>query len=202
MTDERATGIILRTRPLTETSVIVQWLTREAGRIATVAKGARRPKSTFLGKLDLYYEADFSFQRARKSTLHTLREVNVRATHPELRKDFVALEQLARAGRSIERTTEEEAPVPEIFDLFKIFLDAIATPPLEASLLPAFEIKLLDTLGVAPEIEGSSLPINSRRPLEQLRALDFAAVRRIKLSPSQISEIETFLNAAFHDAMR
>ena len=31
------------------------------GRISTVAKGARRPKSPFAGKLDLFYEADFSY---------------------------------------------------------------------------------------------------------------------------------------------
>ena len=34
--------MILRTRPLTETSLIVHWLTRDFGRISTVAKGARR----------------------------------------------------------------------------------------------------------------------------------------------------------------
>ena len=49
--DERAHGVILRIRPLTESSLIVQWLTPESGRLATVAKGARRPKSAFLGKL-------------------------------------------------------------------------------------------------------------------------------------------------------
>ena len=49
MNVERATGLVLRTRPLTETSLIVLWLTREAGRLATVAKGARRPKSPFRG---------------------------------------------------------------------------------------------------------------------------------------------------------
>ena len=40
--DERTSGIILRTRPLTETSLIVQWITPDLGRVATVAKGARR----------------------------------------------------------------------------------------------------------------------------------------------------------------
>jgi DNA repair protein RecO (recombination protein O) len=201
MTDERATGIILRTRPLTETSLIVQWLTAEAGRISTVAKGARRPKSTFIGKLDLYYEADFSFQRARKSTLHTLREVKLRATHTALRTDFTALKIAARAGRRIERTTEEETPIPEIFTLFKAFLNELANSPSEPSLLPAFEIKLLETLGFLPEFEGSNLPIGSRRALEHLRSLDWPAIRRVKLAPSQLVEIETFLNRCFAEAM-
>jgi DNA repair protein RecO (recombination protein O) len=199
--DERATGIILRTRPLTETSLIVQWLTREAGRISTVAKGARRPKSAFLGKLDLYYEGDFLFQRARKSSLHTLREVNLRATRSQLRTDFAALEHAARAGRRIERTTEEDAPVPEVFELFKAFLDELATLPLEGALLPAFEIKLLEILGFAPVLEGSSLPMGARRALAQLQSLDWPAIRRVKLSASQVTEMEAFLDRCFRDAM-
>ena len=79
--DERSIGVILRVRPLTETSLIVHWLTPDLGRVATVAKGARRPKSPFRGKLDLFYEADFSFQRSRRSELHNLREVVLRETH-------------------------------------------------------------------------------------------------------------------------
>jgi DNA repair protein RecO len=201
VSEERASGIILRTRPLTETSLIVQWVTAEAGRISTVAKGARRPKSAFVGKLDLYYEAEFLFQRARKSSLHTLREVNLQATRPSLRTDFVALEQAARAGRRIERTTEEDAPVPEVFALFKGFLDELAKPPLEGSLLLAFEIKLLQELGFAPALDGSALPVGSRKALDQMQAVDWPAVRRIKLSASQIFEIESFLDRCFREAM-
>ena len=77
---ESTHGLILRTRPLTETSLIVHWLTPDLGRIATVAKGARRPKSPFAGKLDLFYAADFSFSRSRRSELHVLREASLRET--------------------------------------------------------------------------------------------------------------------------
>ena len=59
---ETATGLILRTRPLTETSLIVHWLTPDFGRIATVAKGARRNQSPFLGKLDLFYRGGLFVQ--------------------------------------------------------------------------------------------------------------------------------------------
>ena len=83
---QSATGIILRTRPLTDTSLIVHWLTPDFGRMATVAKGARRLKSPFLGKLDLFYLADFSFSRGRRSDLHLLREVGLRETHGPLRQ--------------------------------------------------------------------------------------------------------------------
>src|SRR2546426_12095054 len=95
--EERSSGIIVRTRLLTETSLIVHWVTPEFGRIATVAKGARRPKSPFRGKLDLFYEADFSFLRSRRSDLHTLKEAVLRQTHPSLRRDLARLQQAAYA---------------------------------------------------------------------------------------------------------
>src|SRR6185369_12632468 len=103
-TTERATGIILRTRPLTETSLIVNWLTPEFGRVSTAAKGARRPKSPFAGKLDLFYEADFSFSRSRRSDLHALREVNLRRTHAELRRELGALQQAGYGAALIVQT--------------------------------------------------------------------------------------------------
>ncbi|HSU54228.1 MAG TPA: DNA repair protein RecO, partial [Candidatus Dormibacteraeota bacterium] len=95
---ESAAGLVLRTRPLTESSIIVHWLTADLGRLATVAKGAHRPKSPFRGKLDLFYEADFTFARSRRSELHTLREMSLRDTHTALREDLVYLRQASYAA--------------------------------------------------------------------------------------------------------
>jgi DNA repair protein RecO (recombination protein O) len=74
---ENAHGILIRRTLLSNTSLIVHWLTREHGIVRTAAKGARRPGSPFTGKLDLFYSADFSFVRSRRSDLHTLRELAV-----------------------------------------------------------------------------------------------------------------------------
>src|SRR5947209_13936187 len=110
---ENATGIILRTRPLTDTSFIIHWLTPDFGRLATVAKGARRAKSPFAGKLDLFYLADFSFQRSRRSELHNLREVSLKDTHAGLRKDMDYVLQASYCTALVEQTTEMETPLPE-----------------------------------------------------------------------------------------
>src|SRR6184192_3152717 len=105
---ETTRGLVLRTRPLTETSLIVHWLTTDLGRISTVAKGARRPKSPFRGKLDLFYEADFSFQRSRRSELHALHEVSLRETHAPLRTELGYLQQASYCAALIEQVTERE----------------------------------------------------------------------------------------------
>src|ERR1044071_3096942 len=115
--EERSTGIILRTRPLTETSLIVHWLTPDLGRIATVAKGARRPKSPFRGKLDLFYEAEFGFTRSRSSELHNLREVSLHEANGFLRRELGALQHASYAGALLEQTTETETPLLGLYEL-------------------------------------------------------------------------------------
>ncbi len=199
--DERSTGIILRTRPLTETSLIVHWLTPELGRVATVAKGARKARSPFLGKLDLYYEADFSFHRARRSTLHTLREVSVRTSHPYLRTDLAVLRQAAQASRRIERITEEETPLPEIHALLRGFLEELAKSPISEALPAAFESKLLRELGLWPDMTTAPVTPGSRRVMEQLAALEWGAVRNLKLSPAQVAELSSYLDRMLRAAV-
>src|SRR6185436_9290540 len=101
--DERAQGIVLRVYPLTETSLIIRWLTPQFGRIATVAKGARRPKSAFRGKLDLFYLADFMFKRSQRSELHTLRELSLLETHGVLRRELPCLQLACYCAALIEQ---------------------------------------------------------------------------------------------------
>src|SRR5689334_17724335 len=122
---EKSTGLILRTRLLTETSLIVHWLTSDLGRLATVAKGARRPKSPFRGKLDLFYLAEFSFSRSRTSELHNLREIQLRETHEFLRRDLRFLQQASYCVRLVEQTTETETPLGGVFDLITGFLEVL-----------------------------------------------------------------------------
>ncbi len=160
--EEKAHGIILRTRPLTETSVIVHWLTRDLGRIATVAKGARAQKSSFRGKLDLFFRADLSFVRSRRSELHILRELVLLESHPGIRTDFDRVAYAAYAAELIELATETETPVPEFFELFADWLAALNRVSLSRSALLAFEWRLLGLSGVQPDIVTARLTSGAR----------------------------------------
>ena len=194
MADERTTGLILRTRPLTETSLIVHWLTPDLGRIATVAKGARRPKSPFRGKLDLFYEADFSFARSRRSELHQLREVSLGDIHATLRQELARLQQASYCATLVEQTTETETPLPEIFRLFASLLRHIPQHPPQPLTLFAFELKLLKQLGQSPDLQTSQLSAGTKQILEKATQLDWPALSRLQLSAPQSREIQSFLH--------
>jgi DNA repair protein RecO (recombination protein O) len=194
MNVERATGVVLRTRPLTDTSLIVHWLTADLGRLATVAKGARRPKSSFHGQLDLFFLAEFSFARSRRSELHTLREVKVLQTHPGLRQEMSFVQQASYGAMLIEQTTETEAPLPSLFGQFTRLLFELPKQPARPQTIFAFEMKLLHDLGLQPVLSEAKLSEGSRQILGRLHEMDWGAVFRLRLSAAQVEEIRHYLH--------
>lgn len=187
-------GLILRTRPLTETSLIVHWLTPEFGRVATVAKGARRPKSCFRGKLDLFYLADFSFQRSRRSELHALREVSLRETHNALRHDLAYLRQASYCAALIEQTTETETPLPGIFELMTGFMHQLLQHPARPRHIFAFELKLLHILGQAPNPAETKLPAALQSLLTALMESPWAKLGELRATTAQAAALQQFLH--------
>ena len=191
---ESATGLILRIRPLTETSLIVHWLTPTLGRLATVAKGARRPKSPFRGRLDLFFLADFSFSRSRSSELHALREVSVQDTHSFLRQNLGYLQQAAYCVGLVELGTETETPLSSIFDLLACFLRALSAQPPQPHLILAFELKFLADLGLQPDFSGSGLSDSSKKMAAALQHADWPSIAALPLSLPHQAELRRFLH--------
>jgi DNA repair protein RecO (recombination protein O) len=191
---ETAVGLVLRTRPFTETSLIVHWLTPNLGRVATVAKGAQRPKSPFRGKLDLFYLADFSFNRSRRSELHTLREVSLRETHSSLRKDLGLLQQASYCAALVEQATETETPLNHVFDVMTELLAHLTAQPLAASTIFSFELKLLTELGLKPDFDRTKLNPGTTQLVRALTESDWPVVARLRPTAAQAAELGHFLH--------
>lgn len=191
---QSATGIILRTRPLTETSLIVNWLTPEFGRISTVAKGARRAKSPFAGKLDLFYEADFSFTRSRRSELHALREVGLREPRSGLRQEMGYLQQASYVAVLTEQATETDTPLPQVYELVRGFLNHLPKQPPQPRSVYAFELKLLAELGLSPELSGSRLTDGTKQIVRALLEKDWPEMSQLSSTAAQARELKPFLH--------
>ncbi|MBA3543741.1 MAG: DNA repair protein RecO [Chthoniobacterales bacterium] len=124
---ETTNAILLRKRKLSDTSLIISWCTDSLGTIETVAKGARRPKSAFAGKLDLFFEVEIQLKRSRKSSLHTLTEAVLRNPFGGIRENYLRTLTASYFVELIEISTAPEHPVPELFHLLQRafgFLDA------------------------------------------------------------------------------
>lgn len=156
---EKSLGIIIRLTRLTETSLIVHWCTQDHGLIKTVAKGGRRAKSPFSGKLDLFFEAELIWARSRKSELHTLREVVVVDYREPLRRKYVDTVVAAYFGELLAHVVELEHPVPELYDLLRRGLAYLADQGGGKRAVLHYEQEMARLLGVAHSRTSAALAL-------------------------------------------
>ncbi|HEY1121548.1 MAG TPA: DNA repair protein RecO [Haloferula sp.] len=148
---EHCHGTLIRLTKLTDTSWIVHWFTAGHGLIKTVAKGARTPKSPFAGKLDLFFDAEITWAKARTGELHGLREVAVTRTREPIRGDYNAMLLSGYWCRLLELLIERDHPEPELADLLRRALDHVAEKGASVRAMQHFEQELARNLGIMGE---------------------------------------------------
>jgi len=196
---ETAQGLVVRVRPLTETSLVVQWVSREQGRLATVAKGARRPRSPLRGRLDLFFLAELVFQRSRRSDLHLLREVHVLEAHAGLRTDWERLRLASHAVRLLEQATETETPIPALFDLLLELVRHLDQHPARRRVGLAYEVRLLQLLGWEPAARAAPLSQEARALLQELATREWAALDALAPGAEAVREVEAWLERLWRE---
>jgi len=151
-------GTIIRRIPLTETSMIVTWCTIEHGILKTVAKGARRPKSPFFGKIDLFFEAEFEISRSKKSDLHQLRDIAIINTRAKIRESYQKTLAASYFVELINKVSEPEAPIRSIYELLVRALNFLdKSNPTQGAVLH-FEKEITSDLGI---LDPEKLPFDT-----------------------------------------
>lgn len=141
-------GIILRLTKLSDTSLIVTWCVENVGIVKTVAKGARKSKGAFSGKLDLFYIADLVWVESRKSELHTLREVSPVEYHEKLRTQYRDVLLAGYFTSLTEHVMEDGQCEDVLFDLLKRALTFLNEKEGSLRALEHFENELSKILGI------------------------------------------------------
>jgi DNA repair protein RecO (recombination protein O) len=113
-----------------------------------MAKGARRAKSPFTGKLDLFYETEIQIIPSRKSTLHTLTEVVVRNPFSGIRQRYLRTQSAAYFVELIELCTERDHCEPELFELLRRAFGYLDSHDPDLRAVRHFEAELARITGV------------------------------------------------------
>jgi len=144
-------GVVVRKVDFSETSLILTFLTREHGKVQTLAKGGKRFGKKMSGVPDVACLADIVFLE-KQSDLHTLTEWEVKDYFPGLRR---SLGRLYAADYAVElvRDSTEQQPCPEVFDLLVLALRGFAETRELTTWIFAFEVRLLAALGYMPQLE-------------------------------------------------
>ncbi len=141
-------AIILRLTKLTETSLIVTFLTHNHGLVKAVAKGARGNKSKFKGKIDLFYSVNISWIESRKSELHQLSEVTPSDFREPLRLNYDNMEMAAYFTSLLEAILQPEHIEEEFYTLLERGLNYLCKSPATRKALEHFEKESAKLLGI------------------------------------------------------
>ncbi len=141
-------GIVIKTRKLGEADKILVIFSPQEGRFECVAKGARRARGRFGGRIEPFTRAKFLLYQGRSLPIVT--QVEVKESFRKLREDLRILGIGLEALRIINEVSLPQRE-RELYLLFLNFLRELEKEPERGELLLAsFEIKLLTLLGYGP----------------------------------------------------
>src|SRR6188768_3877114 len=150
------TAYMLHHYDWSESSLILDLFTREQGRIAVAAKGAKRPFSQLRGVLLPFQRLQVSLGRQPPGDdtreVHTLRGADWAGGHPML--SGAALFSGFYLNELLMKLLARHDPHPALFDAYAGTVAALGDPG-EArgqSALRAFEIVLLKEIGLLPDL--------------------------------------------------
>lgn len=136
---------VLHTYPYKETSLVVELFTRHVGRVATIAKGARRPRSVMRGMLQSFQPLTATW--SGKQELKTLHSLDWRCGLLLLQGE--ALMCGFYLNELLLRLLPREDAHESLFDYYSQTLTTLTTSDDLATTLRRFELKLLQELGYA-----------------------------------------------------
>lgn len=149
---------MLRTIRFGEADRILHLYTREYGRLGAIAKGVRKPRSRFGGRLEPFFRLALVLHRSR-GDLHTVTSAETIEGFPGLRASGSGIGAAADASGAVLRLLDGvEEPNQPAYNLLCRYLELIDRDPegpaSSGAGMVAFRLKLALASGFAPELSG------------------------------------------------
>src|SRR5213080_1217059 len=146
-------AVVLRSIRYGEADRILHLYSRERGRLGAIAKGVRRVKTRFGGRLEPLFRVDLLLHEGR-GELHTVTSADTVDAHPSLRERRDALERATQACDAVLRLLDSQEPNRAAYNLLCHELRLLDVEPAAATRgqALAFRLKLLLAAGFAPEL--------------------------------------------------
>jgi DNA repair protein RecO (recombination protein O) len=195
-------GVVLRTIPLGEADRIVTLFTRQNGKVRAVAKGIRKTKSRFGGRLEPFTRVALVVYKGR--SLDTITSADILTSFKGVRTGYGRLTAASALAELVEKITPERERAFSVYALLLAGLGAVeAGGP--GTVVPAFLVKLLSISGYHPQLEvcagcGSGEPMRSFSPAVGGAVCDACAGedgRAVELGSERIALLSALLAADF-----
>lgn len=161
MAFRKTEAVVIKAVNLREADKIITFFSREYGKIQGVARGVRKIRTKYSGKLELFNRVEvIFFQKTEplqsggfpeKHPLLSITQVDLVEALPQFQTDFHRMIGASYIAELLNRLFEDyDDSHKAVYTLVCHTLKALATLDRIQNILPAFELKLLTHLGYAP----------------------------------------------------
>lgn len=153
MEPTRGPAVVLRKVAYGEADLIATLLAREQGKLSALARSARRSQRRFGAALELFTVSEVELRPHRGSELWTLSSAQTLESFADLAREVGALAHASYGTELVRELSAPEQPEPELFDLLVALFRSLAGRGARVDVLRAFELGLLDLVGLSPSLE-------------------------------------------------
>jgi len=150
---QKTEAIVLRKRDFRETSLIVDFYTRDFGRLSGLLKGIRKEPAKFASSLENFSCNEIIFYPKRESSLHLVSACELREHFPRLRRDIARIGMASMMMELLYVLMPAEEKNDQIYELTKMALAELNTTPYPEKVLTIFKIKTLALSGFKPHFD-------------------------------------------------
>ena len=151
MAHYRDSGVFVRTHKLGEADRIVAVITENNGKVRAVAKGVRKTRSRYGGRLELLRHLDLQFYQGRGDH-DIVTQAETRDHWPEIREDLDRLGKALTIAEAVDQVVQDKQPNQDAYRMLCGALETLQRSD-PALIVPAFMLKLLAHEGVAPVLD-------------------------------------------------
>ncbi|KIL41711.1 DNA recombination protein RecO [Gordoniibacillus kamchatkensis] len=144
-------GIVLRTTDYGEGNKILRLLTREAGKVGVMARGAKKVKSRFGAATQPFTCGEYVYFKS--SGLGTLSSAEITYAHNGLHEDLMKSAYASYVAEMADRMLEDGEGSAALYDQLAAALAAIEDDKDAQIVVHIFEMQMLKMAGYAPILE-------------------------------------------------
>ncbi|TSB46754.1 DNA repair protein RecO [Alkalicoccobacillus porphyridii] len=148
---ERVEAIVIKTVDYGETNKIITFYTKERGKLAVMARGAKKPRSQFAAVSQPFIYGSYVIYKG--SGLGTLNQGDPIKSFRKIREDLTYASYAMYMAELVDRLTEENKRYLWLFDwlyLCLLHMEEGADPEVLSRI---FEVKMLEVAGISPQLD-------------------------------------------------
>lgn len=158
MAIQKTEAILLRKQDLRETSLILTFYTRSFGKVKGVVKGARGPRSQCGGgAFEPLVHDEIIFYERKNAELFTISQCDLIEFFNPIRKSLEKLSYATYLTELLESVTTLTDKNEGLFELLLNSLHLLASGSSPKRVARIFEIKLISTMGIMPELSSCTI---------------------------------------------